>query len=324
MIKNNTIVSFVVIARNEEFGIEKCLSSLAMIDQPCQVICVDSGSKDQTVSVMKRYKEVISDMVVIIISGYSNAAIARNIGMRYATGDVIFFLDGDVEIDPLFIKEGLKYIQSGVDCVTGNLREFQYNEDFSNIIKEIDRFNIKRVEKIYASGGCFLLTRKALEECGFFDERLERSQDYDYTLRLSKSLTMYAIPNNMGIHHTIGYDNKKRIYTHLKKFHACYFGASLRKNILNLKGIAWLMTKRERGISLGIFILLFFAIVFNIFGFKVYPIMVSFIGADLLYGVYKKDDLFYRLYLHYIFPVIALFGFFYTIDRRSNYTIHEL
>ncbi|MFP4573785.1 MAG: glycosyltransferase family 2 protein, partial [Desulfobacterales bacterium] len=65
MIEN---ISFIVIARNEEFGVNKCLESIATMNPVnCEVICVDSDSSDNTLEVMKSYTGKIDNLRVIQI-----------------------------------------------------------------------------------------------------------------------------------------------------------------------------------------------------------------------------------------------------------------
>jgi len=323
MIQDLTII---VIARNEAFGIKKCLGSIErMYLKNCQVVCVDSGSTDETPKLMKEFLKVIPFMEAYSIKGYSNAAIARNVGVEKTLKDHIFFVDGDVEIDSGFLIAGMNCLKNGVDCVTGGLREFQYSADFGEVRRVIDdRFYIKATESIYASGGCFLVKKSIVDEIGFFDERLERSQDYDFTLRITRRHTMKAIPYNMGIHHTVGYDDTQKMRTHLNKMQAVFFGNAIRNNLNNIRGIAWLLLKRERGIAFGGALLFFSLVCLIIFGSPVLLLFLSILFLDLLYGIAKKDKISYRFYLHYLFPVMTFFGLLHIVDKRAKNDVEEI
>jgi glycosyltransferase involved in cell wall biosynthesis len=319
-------VSFIVIARNEEFGVDKCLSSLAAMDlRDCEVICVDSGSSDKTVAVMCSFRSRIAGLRVVIVKGYSNAAVARNAGLTLARKDAVFFVDGDVEINPSFLVAGLARLRDIPGAVTGRLRELRYTRDFTEVIKEIpDRFYIEKEERVFASGGCFLASRCAVATTGLFDERLERSQDYDYTLRLSHRFPMFAIPVGMGTHHTIGYEDKARFATHIKKLQAIFFGTALRRNLSNLRGIFWLLSHKERGIALGGLITAGGAAAIVGFGFPGVIGVAALVAVDLTIGIRRGSDCLYRLYLHYLFPLLTLAGCLLTLDRRRPYTVEEV
>jgi hypothetical protein len=159
---------------------------------------------------------------------------------------------------------------------------------------------------------------------GLFDERLERSQDYDYTLRLSRRFAMLAIPVSMGTHHTVGYEDRFRFATQLRKFHALFFGAVLRRNVANIRGILWLMMSREWGITLGGLLTIAGAIVIAIFGSAGVASLGGVIAVDLLLGLRKGSDPLYRFYLHYLFPILTLAGCLHTLDRRRSYIVEEV
>ena len=219
----------------------------------------------------------------------------------------------------------MQYLKTGIGAVTGKLKEIQYTPDFSEVIKVIpDRFNVLKLEKIYASGGCFLVTRNAALKTGYFDERLERSQDYDYTLRLTLSFPMIAIPSNMGIHHTVGYEERGRFISQIKKFHALYYGTVIRKNLRNFKGVMWLMIKKEHGILLGGSLMLLGFIAIYMFGKIGAAFFCLLFFSDIFVGIAKERDILYRMYLHYLFPLLILLGCFYTLDRRSQFKVEEV
>jgi len=106
-------VSFIVIALNEERAIGKCLDSTADLSMTnCQVICVDSDSKDMTLKIMMSYTDKIDNMEIYKVTGDVNASIARNIGIKAAVKKYILFLDGDTEINGEFIIESIKLMEN--------------------------------------------------------------------------------------------------------------------------------------------------------------------------------------------------------------------
>jgi glycosyltransferase involved in cell wall biosynthesis len=319
-------VSFVVIARDERVGIEKCLSSFAtMALDRCEVICVDSASTDGTLDVMRRFDHLIPGLRIVRVTGYANASIARNAGLRWATRKYVFFLDGDVEPDPRFLAAAVPRIEAGAGAVTGKLRELQYTSDFGAILKEIpDRAGFQREGRVHASGGCFIASRAAVEATGLFDERLTRTQDYDYTLRLSRRFPMLAIPVSMGTHHTVGYDDRGRFAVHLKQLHALYYGAVLRRNCAHVVGVYWLLLRYERGIALGGVLLALGITAIALFGRAGLCAAGASVAADLFIGAWKRQKLVRRLYMHYGFPALVLIGCLYLPDHRAPYKVEQV
>lgn len=92
-------ISVIVPIYNVENYLTKCLDSL--ITQSffnIEIICVNDGSTDNSLQIIKNYKE--KDSRIKIISQANNGvSSARNIGINEACGQYIFFVDPDDWID---------------------------------------------------------------------------------------------------------------------------------------------------------------------------------------------------------------------------------
>ena len=318
-------VSFIIISRDEAYAHTKCLNAIQALNlHNCQVICIDSGSRDNTLEIMTEYVKMIKNISIFTIKGQSNAAVARNIGIKYANKELFFFLDGDVEVNSTFIETAISEIQNQkYDAVTGRLEEFQYSQGFGSILHKItDRYNVRKRGPKYFSGGIFLCTRTAVNKIGLFDETLTRSQDIDYTLRLTTYFKMLEIPISIGIHHTVPYENKGRIFESIKDQHATFLGRCYLKNITNIKGTLNLL-QRYSGNSLG---LLFYLLLFmSFFTSKIMTMSTLFIPiVDIFLGLYQKKIISYRIVSHYINPLLILKGFVFFNKKEPRYTITKV
>lgn len=81
-------ISLCMIVKNEEDIIERCLNSVC--DLVDEIIIVDTGSTDQTKSIVRKYTERIYDFVWV-----DDFATARNYAFNQASRDYIFWLDAD-------------------------------------------------------------------------------------------------------------------------------------------------------------------------------------------------------------------------------------
>jgi cellulose synthase/poly-beta-1,6-N-acetylglucosamine synthase-like glycosyltransferase len=82
------LISFGMIAKDEEKGIEKCLRSVK--DHVCEMIVVDTGSTDRTVEIAESL-----GAKVIRHEWKGDFSEARNIYLRLAKGHWILVLDAD-------------------------------------------------------------------------------------------------------------------------------------------------------------------------------------------------------------------------------------
>lgn len=88
-------VSVVVPAYNVESYIGECLESLLAQDVPnLQIICIDDGSTDATRAIIEGYAKRNEAMMVLSHEN-KGQSVARNEGMKNATGKYLYFCDSD-------------------------------------------------------------------------------------------------------------------------------------------------------------------------------------------------------------------------------------
>lgn len=102
------LVSIILIIYNEEKFLVKCLESiLNQSYKNIEVICVDDGSTDDSLKILKEYS-LKDNRIKVFTQKNSGAAIARNYGLGLANGKYVIFLDGDDYIDNDLILQTLK------------------------------------------------------------------------------------------------------------------------------------------------------------------------------------------------------------------------
>lgn len=100
-------ISVVIPNYNGEATLPKVLAALkSQSHRPDEVIVVDDGSTDSSLTVLKEFPEV--RLVAQVNRG---APVARNRGVKEATGEVVIFLDNDIIPTPQFIAEHAKIQQ---------------------------------------------------------------------------------------------------------------------------------------------------------------------------------------------------------------------
>lgn len=88
-------VSVVVPIYNNEKYLDKCLDSLVnQTLKDIEIICVNDGSTDSSLSIIEKYAEIDS-RVVIVNQVNQGQSVARNSGIKIAQGEYIGFLDSD-------------------------------------------------------------------------------------------------------------------------------------------------------------------------------------------------------------------------------------
>jgi len=98
-------ISFCTIVYNEEKLIRNMLESIK--DWCFEIIIVDNGSTDKTVEICKEY-----GATVIIDETKDDLAYLRNVGLKRATGDWVFSMDGDESVSVRDVKRILDLAKS--------------------------------------------------------------------------------------------------------------------------------------------------------------------------------------------------------------------
>lgn len=250
-------VSFIVIARNEAATIIQSLASVLRAADAApldafEVIYVDSDSTDGSVSMVRKH---YGDSVrVIRLTGARNAGIARNVGASFAIGRALFFVDGDMEIDPAFLTRVLDAHHELLHpVVTGQLPEKIYDADRRLISEVRDRRQITKREHRANLGGVFLIDRALFENMGGFAPELRINEDLDLGLRLARAGTpALALPHPIAIHHTVEYFDWTRIFPMIRDGSLLYPGVIFRRHITNRHYLPILLSHQRSTLVLAV------------------------------------------------------------------------
>ena len=97
-------LSVIIITKNEAHDIRDCLASIAWADE---IIVLDSGSSDDTVSIASEYTNQIYHA-----TDWQGFGVQKNRALAYATKDWVLSLDADERINELLQKEIISALQS--------------------------------------------------------------------------------------------------------------------------------------------------------------------------------------------------------------------
>ncbi|HKO80327.1 MAG TPA: glycosyltransferase family 2 protein [Chitinophagaceae bacterium] len=107
--EQNPKVSIITCFLNVEAFLEECIESiLNQTYQNWELLLIDDGSTDKCTEIAKRYSAKIPDKIFYIEhAGHENKGLSfsRNTGLRYASGKLLAFLDGDDVWLPSYLTE---------------------------------------------------------------------------------------------------------------------------------------------------------------------------------------------------------------------------
>src|SRR5690606_32136288 len=94
-------VSVVVPCYNVEGFVRRAVeSAAAQTHRPLEIICVDDGSTDGTLGVLRELEAEHPGLVRVLAGPNGGAPAARNRGLKEARGEYVQFLDADDELAP--------------------------------------------------------------------------------------------------------------------------------------------------------------------------------------------------------------------------------
>lgn len=168
-------VSVIVPTRNSARTLKECLTSVhAQTYGDVELVVVDNYSTDDSREIAERFTDHV------VVTGPERSA-QRNMGARAASGDILFFVDGDM-IMSLTVAEEIA-------------REFDRDAAVQSLVVPLrsigDNFwaRCRALEKDLYIGdpdmeGARAFRRAAFEQVGGYDERLHAGEDWDLSERV--------------------------------------------------------------------------------------------------------------------------------------------
>ena len=193
------LVSVVIPCRNDAQFLDQCLQSVLDSDyRRLEVIVADGMSQDGTRDLVERHAKG-DKRVRRIENPRRTTPHALNRAIAASRGDLILRLDSRAEIAPDYIARAVEeLVSSDADCVGGAMRTAATGSGpfakpivialssffgVGNAHFRIGRGTSLWVDTVF--GACW--RREVFERIGRFDERLERSQDIEFSSRLCRA-----------------------------------------------------------------------------------------------------------------------------------------
>jgi len=321
------MISFIVIGKNVEHTIEKCIASISRYIEAnkieeSEIVYVDSDSRDRSIELAKKFP-----IDIIKVEGNVNSAIGRNIGVKYSKGNILFFVDGDMEILPDF-----HFVAFNADgtliypFISAAFQNIYYTANFKNKIgADVIANNINKNHSIFRNitGGLFLVERNYWERLNGMDSRLASNEDNDIGLRMSfiGKPQMYFPYVLMARHHTVSYYNFSRLISFLFSSRLLSPGILIRKHMLNKKFWPFLLRSRY-----FLFLFVFASLVLTLYpqiGIFFFLLYLFFQVTRIASKRSKKLILFNFLF-NIFYDIYTLAGLIFYFPKKNNYRVYKI
>ncbi|MCM1134178.1 MAG: glycosyltransferase family 2 protein [Clostridium sp.] len=145
-----------------------------------EIIIIDDGSTDNTLTIAKKIGGIV------LTKEKGGAASARNMGIRNASGELLFFFDAD----DIAATGALEQLYEPMLRDKKFFAVFGKAQDFLSPELSAEQISLLQIRKEPYGGvlpGCALIRREAFEKIGLFDESLKTGETVAWQINLREA-----------------------------------------------------------------------------------------------------------------------------------------
>ncbi len=234
-LKKFSAVTVIIVTYNSCDYIKRCITLLLKyISERDEVIVVDNGSYDSTISILNEFESKIKLIINEKNAGYAGG---NNLGVLNAKNDFILFMNPDVEVTDGFLEDlqvclnedNVVAVQplvliSGKEKIinlTGKSLHFTGLEWCTNCLLNYDAVDLRKSYIDAISGSCFLVKKDVyMNSGGFDDEYFMYGEDSDLSWRLrAMGYKLVFCPSSIVFHDYKFLVNKKNLSLKIKFYY---------------------------------------------------------------------------------------------------------
>lgn len=215
-IKNAPFVSITVPCRNEIKYINNLLDSILKSNYDknlIEVFIVDGMSNDGTRELINRDYLSKYDNIKLLDNIKQKTPYAFNLGIKESVGEIAIILGARHIISSNYISEVVEVLvkRKEIGCVGGIVHNIYENKTSEIISKSMaspfgigfNNFRAISKDAYVDTIGSPAFRKSIFDELGYFDERLTRNQDDDFSFRIKKAGYNILLKSNISIQYSV-------------------------------------------------------------------------------------------------------------------------
>ena len=176
-------ISIITVCYNSEVTIEKTLQSVAnQTYSNIEYIIIDGQSKDNTLKIIEKYKDVVSYLVSEPDKGLYDA---MNKGIQLATGDYVGIINSDDTFfsNDVISDEVVFLTKNKIDASIGNIVQHNEQGDIKRIYKSKNWLPDKLKVGFMPPHPSIFFKRSLFDKFGFYHLDFKIAADYELIIR---------------------------------------------------------------------------------------------------------------------------------------------
>jgi len=176
-------ISIIIPAKNEEEHIARLIISINKLSydrENIEIILVDNGSTDDTVSMASKLKVRVYSKLNANVGGL------RNYGVSKSCGDILAFIDADCEVKENYLKAAIELLKDDEIGAIGGQCESPHSGNW--LEKTWAPYSASETsETSCLAASSFVIKRSLFEKIGGFNEELTAGEDDELSSRIKKA-----------------------------------------------------------------------------------------------------------------------------------------
>jgi glycosyltransferase involved in cell wall biosynthesis len=204
----------VVPAYNEARFLRGLLRSIRQFaPEGVETVVVDNGSSDDTSAIARDHGCMVTQL-----DRRAFPSVARNAGVRSSSGEILVFLDADVELTAewgVTLAAMVESLRARPMVVTGDQYHISQRPSW---LERVWFDSLRAKTPTYIDGGNLITTREVFDKIGGFAEHLETSEDVDFCMRAISHGAELRVNQGFKVYHE-GYPKTASGFMRRERWH---------------------------------------------------------------------------------------------------------
>jgi glycosyltransferase involved in cell wall biosynthesis len=202
-----TVLSVVLISKNQEWNIARLIESVlreSASPPRNEIVLVDSASTDKTTEIAAHFPIKV---LKLLPDQRLSAAAGRYVGYKETSGDLVLFVDGDMELCEGWLDQalGIMHSRSEVAVICGRVIDLP-----KSALKSSDSYvaslpaHEAGIINVLHGGGAAMYRRSVLEQVGTFNPYLYADEEPELCLRIRHAgYQVLRLPRPSVLHYSV-------------------------------------------------------------------------------------------------------------------------